>query len=466
MATTDPPAVTRTLNDFQAWLLGHLAAGTPRLGVVGGWGCGKTHGIALACHVLALSRPDEDGMLVYPRAAQAARAFGSLAASILAPLGWVYLTSYQGMQAPHWRAPNGVRVWVMSYHRPRTRDAAGSNVEGVNAGWAFIDEGPAYPGGDEVAQMVWGRVRAGSKPMVCVLGRPSIYEWWMTWASDGGATMRVSSTVNRRFIRGWDAFVAGMTERQRRERLECEPQTPEGAVYSMWRPTHHTDGNLAPVGWQYRDTMPGYLAVDWGRGHPSALVIVEDADLGADVIVAELNPEGVSLADFARLIWQVARPRGQHGGKVALDYGVGDKAGKQRHEQTMRSNFEALALPRDDGGIGMRLTCTYERWAERANIANGVRQLQERMRHDRLGRRLLMTPEAWADSTMGDGVSLARAIQAYTYHPGTDRPRKDGQEHPLDALRYFVCEFRWHAEPVPMWMGETRRGARVQVGLR
>lgn len=456
------------INDFQAWLLGSIASGARRIAVVGGWGCGKTHGIALACHALALDRPDEDGMLVYPRAAQAARAFGSLAESVLVPLGWVYCSTYQGMRAPHWLAPNGVKVWVNSYHRPGTRDVGANNLEGGNVGWGFIDEAPAYPNGDEVAQMAWGRVRAGARPFLCVLGRPSLYEWWPTWAgSDGGRYVRVSSSVNQAFIPGWDSFVAGMTERQRRERLECEPQSPDGAVYGAWRPVSAPAGNLTPAGWRYDPAMRGYLAVDWGRGHPSALLIVEDPAIGADVIVGELNPEQVSVYEFAALIWERARPRSQWApGTVALDAGCGDKAGKAKNEHTLQSNFDVLAKPRDEGGIGLALTHSYERFAERVNIKNGISQVQARIHHDHHGRRLLMTPEAWAESTQGTGISLARAMQAYVYRPGTDTPVKDGQEHPLDALRYFVCEYRWHDEPAPLWMGMGRRGARVQTGLR
>lgn len=458
----------RTINDFQAWLLGQIATGARRIAVVGGWGCGKTHGIALAMEALSRSRPDEDGMLVYPRAAQAARAFGSLAESVLVPLGWVYCATYQGMQAPHWRAPNGVKVWVNSYHRPGTRDVGANSLEGGNVGWGFIDEAPAYVGGDEVAQMAWGRVRAGARPFLCVVGRPSMFEWWPKWATeDGGAYIRVSSAVNSLFIPGWPEFVAGMTKQQQEERLHCMPQSPEGAVYSQWRPTRYPDGNITPPGWKYDPAMRGYLAVDWGRRHPSALVIVEDPVLGADVIAAELNPEGVSIHEFAGLLWRIARPRRDWtAGTYAIDAGVGDKAGQARHEQTVRSNFEALARSHADGGFGLMLTCAYQRFAERVNIANGVRQVRDRIHHDHHGRRLLMTPEAWAASTSGDGVSFARALQSYVYRPGTDTPAKNGQEHPLDALRYFVAEFRWYDEPPPVYMGPARRSSRYKAGLR
>jgi hypothetical protein len=442
MATGDPPGVNR----FQAWLLWHLAAGTPTIAAVGGWGCGKTHAIALAMHALTRNRPTEDGMIVYPRAAQAAKALGALAESVLVPLGWQFKATYQGQQAPHWLSPFGPRVWVVSYYRPGTVAVAGNSLEGINAGWCFIDEAPAFAG-PEVADMAWGRVRDGSRPTIVVMGRPSLFEWWPQWAlKRGGTYQRISSRVNRRFIRGWDGWVAAMTEAERDERLECRPVAPEGAIFADWRVAPFPEGNITPAGWRYRPEMRGFLAVDWGARHPAALVLVHDEALGADVIVAEFNPADVSVHELARQILTVAAPRAvAKPGQVALDEGVGDKAGKQRNDQTLRSNFDALAaLPTDTPpGIGMRLGCRYEHHAARTSVVNGVREMRARVLHEHHGRRLLMTPEAWADSMSAPGVSLARAMGSYIYRKGSDEPVKDGREHPIDALRYFVAEFRW-----------------------
>jgi hypothetical protein len=447
MAKTEQPPTPAELNRFQAWVLAHLAAGTKAIACVGGWGCGKTHLLAIAMHALTRQRPSEDGMVVYPRAAQAAKALGALAESVLIPQGWRFCATYQGQQAPHWLSPFGPRVWVVSYYRPGTVAMAANSLEGINAGWAFIDEAPAFAG-SEVADMAWGRVRDGSRPVLVIMGRPSLHEWWPEWTTArGGAYQRVSSRVNRKHIRGWSAWVEQMTEAERDERLDCRPVSPEGAIFADWRVASFPDGNITPPGWKYNPaSMRGFLAVDWGARHPSALVLVHDEAIGADVVVAELNPSDVSVHTLAKAINRIAAPRASgRAGVFLLDEGVGDKAGKQRNDQTLRSNFDALAaLPTDTPpGIGMRLGCRYEHHAARTSVVNGVREMRARVLHEHHGRRLLMTHECWAASMTAKGVSLARAMGSYVYRQGSDEPVKNGCEHPIDALRYFVAEFRW-----------------------
>jgi hypothetical protein len=467
-------ATTKTggdLNDMQVWLMLQLAKRVPTISIVGGWASGKTHMLALAMHTLTRQRPTEDGMVVYPRAAQAAKALGALAESVLIPLGWKFCPTYQGQQAPHWLSPFGPRVWVVSYYRPGTIAVAGNSLEGINAGWVFIDEAPAFAG-PEVAEMAWGRVRDGSAPVIVVMGRPSLFEWWPGWATArGGAYVRVSSRVNKRFIRGWDAWVSQMTQAERDERLECMPVAPDGAIFADWRVAAWPNGNITPPGWRYTQDMRGFLAVDWGARHPSALVIVQDDALGCDVLVAEMNPSGVSVHDLARLILKRAAPRAvakpYH---YAIDEGVGDKAGKQRNDQTLRTNFDALAaLPTDSPpGIGMRLSCRYEAIPARVSVVNGVRVMREWVNHEHHGRRLLATPEFWSASMASNGVSLARAMGSYVYRQGTDEPLKDGREHPIDALRYHFAEHRWPgavASLPPGLGGVTLPGASM-VGVR
>ena len=183
-----------------------------------------------------------------------------------------------------------------------------------------------------------------------------------------------------------------------------------------------------------------------------------------------LNPDTTSTYQLADALWKVARPRSEWTpgcGCFAIDDGVGDKAGKALNDQTLESNFQVLAKPRSEGGFGLWLSHSYERHAKRVNITNGVEQLRDRIHHERHGRRLLATPEMWHASAHAKGVSLARAMHAYKWHPNGGAPVKDGREHPLDALRYFVCEFRWSVgAPVP-WVGQGKaRGSRITPGLR
>lgn len=460
------------LNRFQAWVLAHISAGTNVIAAVGGWGCGKTHLLAIAMHALTRQRPTEDGMVVYPRAAQAAKALGALAESVLIPQGWRFFATYQGQQAPHWLSPFGPRVWVVSYYRPGTVAVAANSLEGINAGWAFVDEAPAFAG-HEVADMAWGRVRDGSSPLLVIMGRPSLHEWWPDWAtSSGGAYQRISSRVNRKHLRGWVKWVAKMTPAERDERLDCRPVSPEGAVFADWRVAPFPAGNITQPGWRYDPaSMRGHLAVDWGVRHPAALVIVRDDALGVDVVVAELNPTDVSVHMLARAINRIAAPRASgRTGVYLLDEGVGDKAGKKRDDLTLRTNFQALsdAPTAEPPGIGLRLTCHYEADPARVSVVNGVRRLRELVYHEHHGRRLLMTPECWASSMTANGVSLARAMGSYVYRQGSDEPVKSGQEHPIDALRYFVVQCRWPgvSSSLPPGLGGVTMPGAGMVGVR
>ena len=468
MATTEAAAPAPVLNEFQAWGFYHLGKGTPILAVVGGWAAGKTWLMCAMMHALARNRPTEDGMVVYPRAAQAAKALGAEADKFLAPRGWRFKATFQGQQAPHWLAPNGVRVWVVSYYRPGTVAMAANSLEGINAGWALMDEAPAFTG-PEAAEMAWGRVRAGVAPTLIILGRPSFYEWWPKWAQDhGGAYVRVSSRVNKRNIKGWKIWLAGLTRAERDERIDCMPVAVDGTIFADWRPARWPQGNIAPEGWAYHPAMTGYLAVDWGARHPSALIIVRDDVLGADVIVAEINPESVSVHDLAREILEVATPRTNPApGRFLLDYGVGDKAGKAANDQTLINNFEALSKPAtaDPQGIGMWLTCNYSADSARVSPRNGVYEMRQLVHHEHHGRRLLMADDAWAASMCADGVSLARAMHKYAYRADSDEPLKNGTEHPIDALRYWVAEYRWpHSDLTFVTPPKRRVESRIKRG--
>ena len=90
----------------------------------------------------------------------------------------------------------------------------------------------------------------------------------------------------------------------------------------------------------------GALLLTGDLENQACLIIAHDDDLGADVICAELNPAEVTVDELARLILLIAWPRSLRssapGDRIWLDYGVADKAGRARNDQTGRSAFKAM----------------------------------------------------------------------------------------------------------------------------
>lgn len=436
-------------NELQWWVLTEIARHTPAVAVVGGWGVGKTHLMALAIHALTKNRPSEDGMLVYPTTAQGIRAFGALGDSMLRAWGWTWEATFLGAPAPHWRSPFGPKVWAVGYFRPSTVDSGASNIEGINAGWALVDEAPRFRG-PEVADMVWGRVRDGYAPFIGIFGRPSFYEWWPEWADRmGGRQIRASTALNRKNIKNWSQWVRGMTREQRDERLHCRPAATEGAVLSNWRAEEWPAGNLiSDKNFQYDPGMRGYLAMDPGYRHPSVGLVARDEARDLYVIVREFNPEAVSTAQLAQMINARAVARVNASAtdlRFRIDEGIGDVAGGAKNEQTARSVYDALAMPPEatPPGIGVRVQSQYAADPARKNVATGIQVLRDLVCDSAGVRRLVMTREAWAESARAPGVSIARAIHSYVFRPGTDEPKKDGTEHPIDWMRYLAVTVAW-----------------------
>lgn len=431
-------------NKFQAWLLGSLMTpgGPPAVSIVGGWGSGKSYAQAMWCHARWIMgdplRP-EDGLLIYPQAKLGAQVFSAGPGLWLEAMGWRYETTYKGKHNPHYLAPKGGgvrRVWLVGFYRPSTKSEAASNLEGINAGFACIDECNMFAG-PEVASTAWGRLRAGSNPQMLLVGRPSLFQWWPQWATDiGGVSHRVSSAINRENIPAWGQWVRAMTQKQRDERLHCVPQAVEGAVFSDWSVKTWPDGNLAPASWRYSPGMRTYIALDLGFRHPSLLVIARDEDMQADVIVEEWNPYDIGLPAQGEGIRRLIER-----GKYQVDEFIGDTAGNAINDHTAKSSFQLL-----NDILGVRFNTSYAKKQERRNIANGVRRLRELV----ASREILCAQQMWMKSKdlRAGRVSLAAAMNSYKFREGSDEPIKDGNEHPIDALRYFVATARW-GKPAP-----------------
>lgn len=435
---------TLSPNTFQAWLIHTLsnpAHTAPAVAIVGGWGAGKSVAQAMwidqRWHSGDPNRP-EDGLLIYPQSKTAIQIFCPDAGAYLETLGWRFEQTYNGKPNPHYVAPPGGgvrRVWLVGFYRPSTKSVAASNLEGLNVGFVCIDEAQSFAG-PEVATTAWGRLRAGARPQMLLVGRPSLYQWWPEWAqSVEGESHKISSEINRENIIAWESWLKGMSPQEQDERLHCIPQAVDGAVFSDWSVKPWPEGNMAPARWQYDPGMRTYLSLDLGFRHPAVLIIARDEELGADIIVEEYNPYDISLPELAKRIQRLIDSRGYE-----IDEYIGDTAGNAINEHSAKSSFQILGEQ-----LGCHFNTSYARDQKKRNIANGIRHLRDLVRN----RTILTSQDMWRKSVSATGkVTLAQAMHSYSFREGSDEPKKDGKEHPIDALRYWAVTARWPNEEI------------------
>ena len=89
------------------------------------------------------------------------------------------------------------------------------------------------------------------------------------------------------------------------------------------------------------------------------------------------------------------------------------------------------------GGIGIPLRNTSD--PIRVDILHGVQRLKRAFAN----RRYLITAEVWQRGERARGNSIRKALLGYAWDKD-ERPKKDGREDPLDALRYDCIMFNWH----------------------
>ena len=238
-----------------------------------------------------------------------------------------------------------------------------------------------------------------------------------------------------------------------------KPAPPTGLIYSEFTESHVIEG------WQYDESMTARIAIDWGFRKPSVLIMAYDERLQASVICHEINPAEVTTSQLAEMILSIAWPRSLRaqapGPRIWLDDGVADKAGKARNDQTGASAFRAMRAP-PPAGLGMPLRNTSD--PIRVDILNGIQRLKRAFS----SRRYLITAEVWQRGERARGNSLRKALLSYSWD-NDEKPKKDGREDPLDALRYDCIMFNWHETIIDSKQYQPRLkrnggSRRVQVG--
>ena len=233
----------------------------------------------------------------------------------------------------------------------------------------------------------------------------------------------------------WFEATKLLPQAEREAMVMNKPAPPTGLVYNEFTENHIIDN------WQYKPSMLGRIAIDWGFRKPSVLIMCYDEELEATVICHEINPAEVTTQQLAQLILSIAWPRSLQAqapsARIWLDDGVADKAGKARNDQTGASAFRAMRADINSGGIGMHLRNTSD--PIRVDILNGIQRLKRAFS----SRKYLVTKQVWERGEKARGNSIRKALLSYSWDKN-EQPKKDGREDPLDALRYDCIMFNWH----------------------
>ena len=422
-----------------------------------GWGSGKTSALVFSILYISKTRPGTSSLLVTDTTPRYNSVLMPELEKWLTPLGWTYNHTMKQWTDNN----NGSTVWCRSYFRHGTREATHNPLEGLNvtSGVCLIDECQTLT--QEVAHKALGRLRAGPSPILILVGLPVVDAWWVNMAENQGLTpLLFSSYVNQDNLADeWFEATKMLPPDEREAMIMNKPKPPTGLIYSEF-----TEASHVVKDWQYKESMTGRIAIDWGFRKPSVLIIAYDDELQASVICHEINPKEVTTQQLTTLILAIAWPRSLKdkapGARIWLDTGVADKAGKARNDQTGQSAFRVMRQP-PPRGLGVPLRHTTD--PIKVDILNGVQRLKRAFN----SKKYLITEEVWSKGERASGNSIRKAILSYAWD-NKEQPKKDGREDPLDALRYDCITFNWNESALDQKY-KPRRSAikgsrRVNVG--
>ena len=416
-----------------------------------GWGSGKTSALVFSILYLSKTRPGTSSLLVTDTTPRYNSVLMPEMEKWLAPLGWTYNHTMKQWTDRH----TGSQVWCRSYFRPGTREATHNPLEGLNvtSGVCLIDECQTLT--QEVAHKALGRLRAGPSPILILVGLPVVDAWWVNMAENQNiAPLFFSSYVNQDNLADeWFEATKMLPPDEREAMIMNKPKPPTGLIYSEF-----TEASHIVKGWQYKASMTGRIAIDWGFRKPSVLILAYDDELQASVICHEINPKEVTTEQLTTLILAIAWPRSLKdqapGPRIWLDTGVADKAGKERNDQTGQSAFRVM---RQDPPRGLGVPVRHTTDPIKVDILNGVQRLKRAFN----SKRYLITKEVWDKGERATGNSIRKAILSYAWD-NKEQPKKDGREDPLDALRYDCIMFNWHENALDQKY-KPRRSAGVRT---
>ena len=433
----------------------------------GGWGSGKSFGAVFCVKALAVAYPGTRWAIVTDTGPRLGRVVQPICEHLLGREGWIWRAD---PRKNYWESPQGSRIYLVAYHRPSTRAGEANPLEGMDLNGAAVDECQAVLA--EVLAKLVGRTRRkhpGLTNLIILVGLPmGSAAWWMRAAADNprAISFNASSFANRANLS--PEFFEKAKQHLDPDEYEAmilgKPAPPKDRVYNHWSDEQWPAGNLL-ADFVYDPGRPTTLAIDFGLRYPAVLFIqsVERAlpdgrVITLDVVFDELAPDRILVAGLVEQVLSRAWPRSYAAtapeGAILFDELAVDPAGGATNEQTGVTDLQLLSRspePHPDGlGRGLGYYPRTETSPARRNIKTGIEYTKRLICTATGVRRLVCTTELWE---RGEAVSMKRrsftkSLQEYKW---PDRglhkqgPTKGGQaqpDHHMDALRYYVINFR------------------------
>lgn len=400
------------------------------LGILGGWGSGKTSAEILVALVSAVQNPwrpvygmNRPTTLMITETAKVLRDSLYAAIATVLPEGVIIRETRQ----PAWD------LELANGHVFALRSDAGA-IEGLSVCTTIVDEVHKVANkGDWINYSARARDPHAAKNLVVAAGLP-VDNGWLREEFDrpGDATREcilMRTTDNTGLSRAYVAdLLSRVSDKERRTYLEAEWQTHDGAIYDFDSRAHIVD-----------DTGDANAIVHLGldAGHRGAVIVAQarpmilaDGRQGTRIhVVDEIYPDSTTaeaaIREFLARGWRVASSQpGRPGTCVCVDPKVSDD--------------QILGITRAFAERGLRVDIIKRGRGDPAEAVDyGIRAVQAALRDAAGNVRLTFSSKLSRSHERAILVGLPK----YRWDPRTRLPVKDNQtDHALDAMRYLVCQ--------------------------
>lgn len=401
------------------------------LGILGGWGSGKTSAEVLVALVSAVQNPyrpvygmNRPTTLMITETAKVLRDSLYAALTTVVPEGLIV----REVRQPTWD------LHLANGHVLALRSDAGS-IEGLSVCTTIVDEVHKVGNkGDWINYSARARDPHAAKNFVVAAGLP-VDNGWLREEFDrpGDATREcilMRTTDNTGLSRAYVAdLLSRVSDKERRTYLEAEWQTHDGAIYDSFSSRDHI---LDDTG----DTN-AIVHIGLDAGHRGAVIVAQarpmilaDGRQGTRIhVVDELYPDSTTAEaacrEFLGRGWRVASSQpGRPGTVVCVDPKVSDDQilGIQRAFSERNHRVDIIKRGRGDPAEA---------------VDYGIRAVQAALRDAAGNVRLTFSSKLSRSHERAILVGLPK----YRWDPRTRLPVKDNlTDHALDALRYLVCQ--------------------------
>jgi len=421
---------------------------SPFLGLVGGWGCAKTHSIILKGLDTAEINSPIPTLIVEPTVPMVRGALLPAIRELLVEWG-VWRRTKWGKRDNNLMVPlNGkeCHLWLRSASDP-------DSLAGGNLAVALVDEAGLDKIRPEAARQVRARLRHKRAKMIQfgAVGTPDMgRRGWFYDYFEGkplpGARLIGASTLDNPFLpEGYvEEMLSGMDEVTRRRYLAGEFLDLHGRVYTHF----DRDEHLGTMPFEFRRAGRAFVACDFGTRVIAWLFgrIVEVGDKHVVYVTGELvleHSSTIAAAEEAagRLALEYSAAYGEKidpKEAARMTYAYGDPAGGDIMKTSV-SDFQIL----EGWGFQTRYRPTHPRIKDRVNAVQ--------MKLSRRGPvEIVIDPIACP--------YLVRCISLQSYdkrgrpEKGSNRDGLEGLDHAIDALGYLI-EYHW---PASTELGNTQ----------